>query len=160
MVDFRPTTKLTVLKYLRIAVTTLSLTACALLVALWVRSYRIYDALCGSIGDHGAISLDLLRGRIILSYWPQLDREWQWWHDEPDKVQIKSLNDIDHVTGFNTFTNFDGGGVLVPHWFPVTVTAIVAVIGWSRGSRRFSLRTLQIATTLIAVGLGIIVVSS
>src|SRR5688572_24026902 len=37
------------LKYLRIAVTALSLTACVLLIALWVRSYRWSDRLDGPL---------------------------------------------------------------------------------------------------------------
>ena len=41
------------LKYLRITVTALSLTASVLLIALWVRSYRSIDLLCCPIpGAH------------------------------------------------------------------------------------------------------------
>ena len=42
-----------------------------------------------------------------------------------------------------------------PQWCPVLASMILAVIPWLRW--RFSLRTLLIATTLVAVVLGIIV---
>jgi hypothetical protein len=42
----------------------------------------------------------------------------------------------------------------MPHWFLIVVTIILSAIPWFQ---RFSLRTLLIATTLVAVVLGIIV---
>jgi hypothetical protein len=48
-------------------------------------------------------------------------------------------------------------GLIVPHWFGVIVLGIIAALSWTTRSSRFSLRTLLIATTLVAVGLGLIV---
>ena len=46
----------------------------------------------------------------------------------------------------------------IPIWLTVLVTAILASAPWRwTVERRFSLRTLLIATTLVAVGLGLIV---
>jgi hypothetical protein len=45
----------------------------------------------------------------------------------------------------------------VPSWFTVLIAATLAVLPWIQWSKRFSLRTLLIATTLIALMLGIIV---
>ncbi|MEI4927563.1 hypothetical protein Q8G50_34155, partial [Klebsiella pneumoniae] len=44
----------------------------------------------------------------------------------------------------------DGAYIHVPHWFLVLITGSIAFISARR--RRYSLRTLLIATTLIAVG--------
>jgi hypothetical protein len=44
--------------------------------------------------------------------------------------------------------------VAMPHWFPVLIASVLAAAPWAR--TRFSLRTLLIATTLIAVVLGLI----
>ena len=45
-----------------------------------------------------------------------------------------------------------------PHWFLVMDAALLALLPWVRHLRwRFSLRTLLIATTLVAVVLGLIV---
>jgi hypothetical protein len=45
----------------------------------------------------------------------------------------------------------------VPLWFIVLISMAVATAPWLRVGWRFSLRTLLIATTLIAVGLGLAV---
>ena len=45
--------------------------------------------------------------------------------------------------------------VRFPHWLPVFVTATIAALSWLPW--RFSLRTLLIVTTLVAVVLGLIV---
>jgi hypothetical protein len=55
------------------------------------------------------------------------------------------------------WTNGSGYPVYWPDWF-VVLGCVVAP--WIKWSRRFSLRTLLIATTLVAVGLGIIVMLS
>ena len=47
--------------------------------------------------------------------------------------------------------------IMVPHWFLILLSALLAYVPWLRfWSTRFSLRTLLIVTTLIAVGLGLI----
>jgi hypothetical protein len=45
--------------------------------------------------------------------------------------------------------------VQAPNWFPIIVAATLAFVPWIKG--RFSLRTLLIATTLVALGLGVII---
>jgi hypothetical protein len=52
-----------------------------------------------------------------------------------------------------------GWFVIAPHWFFVAAFAILGIAFW-RPPCRFSLRTLLIATTLVALGLGIIAMSS
>ena len=46
------------------------------------------------------------------------------------------------------------GSVMMPYWFVVAVSSVFSVLPWIR---RFSLRTMLIVTTLIAVVLGLIV---
>ena len=45
----------------------------------------------------------------------------------------------------------------VPDWFLVLISLVSAAAPWLRWSCRFSLRTLLIATTLVAVVLGLVV---
>jgi hypothetical protein len=45
--------------------------------------------------------------------------------------------------------------LFAPYWFPVLISGVLAAVPWIRW--RFSLRTLLIATTIIAVVLGLIV---
>ncbi|HJQ79135.1 MAG TPA: hypothetical protein VJ828_04225 [Lacipirellulaceae bacterium] len=57
------------LKYLCIIVTALSLLACALLIALWVRSYwREYTIVVG-LTDHRGFLFDSSAGTLMLNYW-------------------------------------------------------------------------------------------
>ena len=58
------------------------------------------------------------------------------------------------------FAHYDGGSwkaLVAPHWFPALLSVVLATIPWFSRSFRFSLRTLLIATTLVAVVLGLIV---
>jgi hypothetical protein len=62
-----------------------------------------------------------------------------------------------HNLGFAAFTYPMGvKKVAVPFWFVTLVAVVGGLIPWIRWSKRFSLRTLLIATTLVAVVLGLI----
>jgi hypothetical protein len=52
----------------------------------------------------------------------------------------------------------DDGCLMLPYWFVILVGATLAIVPWIRMPRwQFSLRMLLIATTLIAVALGLVV---
>jgi hypothetical protein len=120
------------LHYLRIAVTALSLTACVLMVSLWVRSYYRLDTMRPWTGH----AISCWRGRLFIL---SIDEKFLYGANvrpgdlQPTTIPILSL------------TLFAAGCAAAP-W-----------IGWSK---RFSLRTLLVATTLVAVGLGGLVVLS
>jgi hypothetical protein len=122
------------LHYLRIAVTALSLTACVLLIALWVRSYWPQDSIGTGIQSHaGELEVKSRKG---------------WFH-------VRAFDSQPRTFGWPYRTLFK-----VPYLIPVFIAAALAIIPWMRWSKRFSLRTLLIATTLVAVGLGIAVAFS
>ena len=50
-----------------------------------------------------------------------------------------------------------GPFIAAPQWFLMLLTVVLAASPWIQRSRRFSLRTLLIATTLVAVVLGMVV---
>jgi hypothetical protein len=56
--------------------------------------------------------------------------------------------------GFRTFRAVKGIAALIPIWSAGMVAFALAVVPWLRLSKRFSLRTLLITTTLVAVVLG------
>ena len=149
------------LKYLRIAVTVLSLTACVLLIALWVRSYTWIDVLDGPLTTSRGILLGSSQGRLsigdatkphwlpkrFLSIPYDQARDMLRAHDLPEEL-ISTV--IPAVYGI--------GGPAVSHWLPIlTIGTVGTLLCIGRSPRRFSLRTLLIATTLVAVGLGIII---
>jgi hypothetical protein len=160
------------LKYLRIAATALCLTACVLLVALWVRSFRYDDVLEKRTGSQ-VFQVRSLKGRLLFS---KLDP----FRNNPlrDPVIAKEIlesastgrthrsspanESIGHIMRGNVlgFGFFDTGvtvGMVAAYWFAVLLFATLATVPWIPWLRRFSLRTLLIATALVAVGLGVIV---
>jgi hypothetical protein len=144
------------LKYLRIAVTALSLTACVLLVALWVRSYRHIVLGNGPIWGTTGISVGVLPGHIS---WSLTDSPQINWNFKTESVEdyvavFKSLGREFHfISGFRLH---ERSGYF-PIWFLIVLVGTPAILLWIPYRRQFSLRTLLIATTLVAVGLGILV---
>jgi hypothetical protein len=138
-------------KYLRIAVTALSLTACALLVALSVRSYWRLDILEKRTGSV-AIQISSGKGRIAIG---QLDPRTTI---GKSYLSVASGDAADWrkggALGFAFYDDSFVSAFVVPHWLPALLSAALAVIPWFSRSWRFSLRTLLIATTLVAVLLG------
>jgi hypothetical protein len=70
---------------------------------------------------------------------------------------IKSVYAQNHLTPINgrfVWLSIDNWDVWIPHWVLVLLSAVFAALPWLPW--KFSLRTLLIATTLIAVVLGLI----
>jgi hypothetical protein len=133
-------------RYLHIAVTALCLTACVLLVALWVRSYSWIDS-ATLFGKYSIASFrgDILFNRpMVLTYSgptpPRLS---------PPRYGITSI-----PAGQSGLIIFEGGWA-IPHWLSILPMIAIGMSSWFRW--HFSLRTLLIATTLIAVGLAVVV---
>ena len=137
------------IRYLRIAVTALSLTACVLLIALWVRSYWWWDRIYRVSAASRLQSIGSNRGtvRFESSHFRFRPHTWRYFSN-PDYEMYESFRW--HFINGN-------GYIQVPHWLIVLIGAGAATVPWIHRLRRFSLRTLLIAMTLIAVGLGIIV---
>jgi hypothetical protein len=137
------------LKCLRIAVTALCLTACMLLIALWVRSYYLIDAF--------QISFPFMRARIfsetgVVVTWIVHNN-----NDERSFWMTMPLNEV-----FSLFSTksvqIEPANIQVPHWILVILSAGFAASPWFPW--RYSLRTLLVATTLVAVGLGVILAAT
>jgi hypothetical protein len=143
------------LRYLRMAVTALSLTACLLLIALSVRSYSVLD----SWQDHKlgkTWHIQSYRGRIILFTLPRL-RERGY---SRVTLHTRVTADKHPISGSHTrMANWGRANriCVVPCWTVALFSAAFTFAPWIQWSKSFSLRTLLIATTLVAVGLGLIV---
>jgi hypothetical protein len=155
------------LKYLRIAVTALSLTACVLLTVLWVWT--------ADNGDNFQKPLFEVSGFAVYS------TDGIIWAVKAEFVKYSPPNGIIHSfymppryqatpDGFASTAIHKGRGfdmqvwsprqwfVQAPNWFPVLAAAAVSIVPWIKW--RFSLRTLLIAMALVAMGLGIIVAAT
>jgi hypothetical protein len=136
--------------------------ACVLLIVLWVRSYLRFDNCAGLCGAKVLFIMssrgDLGIGRLtppgqgyppwnITSSPPEAKR--LWWPME-DRLPL-SLLGIRYQRFSPAMTLF-----AIRYWLPVLITAVFAGGPWIVRTTRFSLRTLLIATTLVAVVLGLI----
>ncbi len=138
---------------LRIAWSAICAIACLLLIVLWVRSYWCYDQV---VVRRPQLDLDSFYGAITVYH----NNE-----DSPGKRQWRIITydtEVLRETGLLSFRNlyyFRFAPVLVaPYWLPVLFVATIAAMPWLPWwFKRFSLRTLLIATTLVAVVMGLIV---
>jgi hypothetical protein len=142
-----------VTKYVRISVTAVSLTVCVLLVALWVRSYWKLDVVpvwngIAVVSVAGAVGIESNQNHVerlthsTADFIAEVKSEW------PSRLWGTFRASISPPYKY----------FVIPYWFATLLTAALAVL--SSGiyyRRRFSLRTLLIATTLVAVGLGMVV---
>jgi len=128
--------------------------ACLLLVALWVRSYWVYDRL-RLPSSLGRTFVQLANGTIKSVYFtPTFRVGWaplSGWQSFP--AEALSVDEMEERLYFYSDSNFTQTGF--PQWIPVLILATFVGLPWL--PYRFSLRTLLIATTVVAVGLGWIV---
>jgi hypothetical protein len=142
---------------------------CAMLVVLWMRSFfraeyfeRVVDVkpLYG-MGNRERIlnctgSLEFTKEPVINAHIHCLPSGWQFQHYN----SAKGIREVNWLR-FQWQSVPKYQVVRFPHWFPVLVIGIVGMLPWIYNRpwlpHRFSLRTLLIATTLVAVVLGLIV---
>jgi hypothetical protein len=143
------------LKYLRIAVTALCLSAGLLLFVLWVRSYGRYDGLVGPLWGNRTFSLSAAYGRVRYATFDKAYRAgfsgWPVSGWRASSFPIKSPPDLKLVNtpltdlGFGFAHSSDRYGIVAvfPLWFPIILAVVLAAALWARSCPcRFSLRTL------------------
>ena len=157
---------------LRIALSVAWGVAAVLLIALWVRSYQREDILFKNAGRlTWIVQIDSFDGRLnLLTHQEDAPSSiWLHWQCESPAsldlhrryeealraVQVASGSTPDPTFDFARLTRPFGMSARVPHWSGVLLLFGLAAAPWLRW--RFSLRTLLIATTLVAVVLGLIV---
>jgi hypothetical protein len=141
-----------VLKYLRIAWSVACGILCLLVIALWIRSYWVDDCLRGQVPVAGALQFNSIYGAVTLNVSPSLsESNWKWNSSKPNLHSSRWR--------FRYYpSTISWYYIAAPHWFLAVVSFTLAAIPWFRW--RFSLRTLFIAMTLVAVLLGAIVFST
>jgi hypothetical protein len=156
-----------------------------LLIALWVLSYWWFDQFIRAVSASAYFGCTSVQGQIELGLTndPSLSatfvkNRWLWkrfpmsrWQEALDGpvayyvasapgpfLSISIRKPSFSTTSFSTSTPAaDAYEANVPYWMLVVIVSLAAVGPWLPWSNRFSLRTLLIATTLVAVGLGLIV---
>ena len=133
-----------------------------LLIALWVRSYWWAEYAFGPIqssnylilrSDRGKLSLTITPATlpVAFSQWETHSRSWAEYkasHRNPKKLRRFNPDQL-------YYAKLGSWGVVLPYTYPVILGITFAALLWLRW--RFSLRTLLIAITLVAVGLGVVI---
>ena len=154
---------------LRIAASAVCLLLCVVLCVLWVRSYWRYDYPEGHVGEM-RFRLRAASGnmRLDLGWWGTSPK-WEWRSRIIEEGHSIGLNPGNSDRGINFETSFfnvsfskltDRFFVWTPLWLPTSLAALLAAAPWIITSIQFSMRTLLIVTTLIAVLLGAVVIAA
>jgi hypothetical protein len=129
--------------------------ACGLLIVLWARSYRAEDRASGHYAKSTGVRVYSSRGWVVCSKNPSQKYPWDvdlasdyWLQPGDARLQFSISPDFFRGAGF--------ASISIPHWFLVLASAGMVATSWPRKSYRFSLRSLLIATTLVAIALGLI----
>jgi hypothetical protein len=127
--------------------------ACVLLIVLWVRSYWWADGI--NYQSNHLIQLVSFRGGVALAAFEMApgDKSPGWLLDSYPPSEWKDY--WPKVVGLYYAETPGYSQVLIPYWFITLLSIVAGTVPWLRW--RFSLRTLLIATTLVAVVLGLIV---
>jgi hypothetical protein len=131
-----------------------------LLCVLWVRSYSLVDWVTGCpVSDNGIVEIDSMPGILGCQLSAKSESPSSWTHEVLDGddwwTSVGENGEPPYTSRiFGEFGLSNRGGA-VPYWFAVSLCAAFSAALWLRF--RFSLRTLFIVTTLIAVVLGFVV---
>jgi hypothetical protein len=128
-----------------------------LLCVPWVRSYWFIDMFSGPMFSPGRVFVaGSITGSLGFGFSAQSGSPPPWTLDTVETGDVlfkgRKMSFLQHV--FGTF-QISGDYAVLPYSGLVLVFATLATAPWLRW--RFSLRTLLIFTTLVAVGLGLIV---
>ena len=127
------------------------------LVALWVRSYQADEAISFRWPGGRLIEFGHMSGMCAVITHDNLNFDF----DGPVTDKMERIERIQRANKWRTgwHETFligpmirDGVRIVSPYWLLVSAVAGAAFLSWIRW--RFSLRTLIIVTTLVAVGLG------
>jgi hypothetical protein len=141
------------LRYLRIAFSATCGIACVLFVVLCIRSYWRLDVLVRNNGSNSTI-IRVDAGLMTLS---QANFRSGLSGDDVWTLIVDNASWGMNYWQFDWARNKDLILVRIPVWVSAAALAVLGYTPWIRWSNRFSIRTMLIATTLIAAALAIIV---
>jgi hypothetical protein len=126
---------------------------CVLLIGLWVRSYWVGDAISWDQLPEQVAIISAVGGISYAEFAnPAGDGDGSWRiYSQPIDPETKHRAII---LRFQWIRDVYDLHVIVPYWFPVLLAAAIGAAPWVRWSRGFSLRTLLIAATVVALVLG------
>lgn len=148
--------------YLKVAFSAFFMAISLLLLGLWMRSYWRCDIIevRGSTTEY--FIFGSARGFLAIggkATFRSLFETTKWEFDSYPPDYNESLPKP-WILGFHFRRNELGTALIVRFWLAVLIIAAIAGAPWLKWSRQFSLRTLLVATTLIAALLGLVAIST
>jgi hypothetical protein len=152
---------------LRIAFSAMCGLLCLLLFALWWRSYWWEDYAYNPITSQRALVIYSYKGQsqFRLGYsqngFARVPGQLPFWMHSANHLGWTSISEPasgrkPRYSGFDIdLIQQTGPFITAPHWFVMLTMIAVGAAPWIKWSKRFSLRTLFIAATIIAVILGL-----
>jgi hypothetical protein len=143
--------------------------AFTLLIMLWVRSYWWYDRLAIYSSTQafgvGSIQGEVVYGANTTTNTTAKPLPWCYYSCEYITTATQFPLQIDGLPypmtlGFAWYSGEWMQYGFLPHWFLSLTITLLAGIVWVPFKSRFSLRTLLVVTTLVAVVLGLVVLST
>jgi hypothetical protein len=126
-----------------------------LVCAAWVQSYLKYTSVEVLVTPAFRYSLHSVHGTLALDRWYRTfsASEFMPRYQESDMLRLATN------AGLKIERSPAGGidAARVSYWLLNLTVIVIAAIPWLPWSSRFSLRTLLLATTLVAIGLGFVV---
>lgn len=127
-----------------------------LLIVSWIRGYWRWDEISAFEAAPAPLTFGSVNGKFYFYHMPR---------SQPDTATtpliIRWVTIQSHkLSSPRYFFNFDPPTIfalITPSWIPVLICLASVPAPWVINTYRFSLRTLLIATTLVATGLGVIV---
>jgi hypothetical protein len=123
-----------------------------LLIVLWVRSRYTYDGINGPLPGSGFLIMSRSGGLGIAIHREKWAGGWTLFALRPREVKLPYhtvLGFVEYMEDSQVYR------LRLPYWCLILISVAFAAVPWIHW--RFSLRTLLIATTLVAVVLGLVV---
>ena len=154
-----------IVRLLRIGWSAGCVIACLLLIAMWVRSYWVADVIMAPLMPSRPFIFRSSQGVLVITWThekvqPVKNAGWRYERMPVviiERARARAKERGKPVSDFNAENKWELRADLVraPHWMFALSLGLIAATPWLRW--RFSLRTLLIVTTLVAVVLGVIV---
>jgi hypothetical protein len=145
-------------RYLRFAAAGFFALLTLAVIGLWVRSYYRGDSVAGPFRDTHMIGIGSHYGTTAWMSRSQkrLPDKWMVRHfaARPEEAAKRTQEGFLARLGFGVKHY-----LMLPHWFLAALSFGLAALAWPRQFWRFTIRTLLLATTLLAGVLGLVVYS-
>jgi hypothetical protein len=129
-----------------------------LLCVLWVRSYRNGEMLYIPLRTSESVRLRTTQGHVYYARQPVDPGSQSNFHFTPNSRDRYFAAVMPNKKGILGSWFANSKFAMIPLWFPTVIAGVLAFASWTpQFSLRFSLRTLLIAATLVAVILPLII---